>query len=55
MPKEVSGDNDDPLWFLTDADAFYQRFVLSLVLQPPPSRRQKKRKPLPPPVVKKKK
>jgi hypothetical protein len=49
-------DRDDPLWFLKDADAFYQRFVYSLVLQPPPSRRlQKKRKPLPPPVVKKKK
>jgi hypothetical protein len=50
MPKE----SDDPLWFLKDADAFYQRFVLSLVLQPPRSRRKKNR-PLPPPVVTKKK
>ncbi len=44
---------DDPLWFLKDADAFYQRFVLSLVLQPPPSRRRK-RNPIPPPRIKKK-
>ena len=51
MPDD---NNDDPLWFLKDADAFYQRFVLSLVIQPPPSR-QKKKKPLPPPLVKKKK
>jgi hypothetical protein len=31
---------DDPFRFLGDADAFVQRFVLSLVLAPPPSRRR---------------
>ena len=53
MPK--GNNNDDPLWFLNDADAFYQRFVLSLVIERPAQRLMKKRKPLPPPVVKKKK
>jgi hypothetical protein len=41
-PAEPTG-AAQPLAFLADRDAFFRRFVLSLILQPPPSLRRRGR------------